>query len=97
MQERAEIGPVEDEGDDMALTLRDALMSDLPGLPSISHTPAPAKKTPKRSTASQALPPASAIPLLELPSWPPKEKRPRRACVARANYKSAFQDGKGRT
>lgn len=96
MQDRAEIGPIEDNGADVSRQLRDILMGDLPGLPDISPSSPVPKKQSKRREATQALPPDPTIPLLELPSWPPKEKRPRRACVKRATYNPTFPDGKKR-
>lgn len=81
--------------DQMASELRNILMSEeLPGLPE-PCTPATGKQKKKAASGRvrQALPSQPPPLLLELPSWPPQQKRPRRACVARANFKYTFSDG----
>eukprot|EP00884_Botryococcus_braunii_P005993 jgi/Botrbrau1/15395/Bobra.43_2s0023.1 len=95
-RERVENGSSGKDVDEMALELRNILMmEDVPGLPeACCLTYAKPKKKSANGRGREALPPHSPAPLLlELPSWPPQEKRPRRACVARATYNYTFSDG----
>jgi hypothetical protein len=93
-QERLENGSSSNDVGTMQMALRKALM-DVPGLSDLCFTTGDrSNKKSKSSRGRKAVQAGPPIPLLELPSWPPQEKRPRRACVPRPNYNDAFSDGK---